>query len=79
MLWMLWLIFWLCAVQEAKQDDFTCVRRRYALGEHAVCDNVKHTERKRHRDDGEAELEHILHGRLQKEINIKINVSEQEV
>lgn len=62
-----------------KQDDFTCVRGRYALGEHAVCDDVKHVERKHHRDDDEAELEHILHVSLQKEVNVKIKVSEQGV
>lgn len=63
------------AVRAKKQDDFTCVRGRYAFGEHAVCDDIKHTERKHHRQDDEAELEHILHVSLQKERNIQINVS----
>lgn len=46
--------------------DVTGVGGRYALGEHAVRDDVKHAERKHHRHDGEAELEHVLHVGLQK-------------
>ena len=51
------------------QEELTCVRGRYILGEHAVCDDVKRTESKHHRDDGKAELEHILHVSLKKEKN----------
>ena len=70
------LMLQLCAVRAGSQEDFTCVRRRYALGEHAVRDDVEHTERKHHRHDGEAELEHILHVGLPRKRDTEIKVKD---
>lgn len=45
----------------------TCVRGWHTLCEDTVCDDIKHAERKHHWDDNDAELEHVLHVRLQRE------------
>lgn len=48
----------------AEKDGFTAVRGRHALGEHALCDDVEHAQRKHHGDDGEAQMEDGLHPSL---------------
>lgn len=49
------------SLRVAKKDGLTGVRGRYALGEHAVRNDIEHAERKHHGDDGETQLEHSLH------------------
>lgn len=65
----------LCAVSAEHQAVLTCIRGWDALGEDAVCDDVKHTERKHHGDDDEAEMEHILHESLQGHISKQKHLS----
>lgn len=63
---------------KVKRDGLTCVRGWYTLGEDAVCDDIKHTERKHHREDVKAELPHILYICLYREIS-EINSFQQGV
>lgn len=57
------------------KDGLTGVWGRYALGEHAVRDDVEHAERKHHGDDGETQLEHSLHISLWRWQNTWLNCS----